>query len=709
MTASRGPQNILEGYARTVARGGGGRTMRANIDAMNALVAAGLAGDGNTVDGTSRTGGQPFDVVVARFPHEPLSAWEIPSPQLSIVTDALTVSGRANFNGGLNINYATVYTGELPTLTKTAFNIAQTASGFGSGSAASNKISFNAININSDTLDADGPDAIQSSFTGEIDGVTLTVLTPVISSVVAASFNASISGTVMTVSGAITGRISAGLTINWSGGTATIANGFNPTYNLESDAGTVTLRAMTGTGIVPGALLAWYPDLADPQTATINGYTGSNTWALALDQGVVASQPMATIKGWVPIQGIGLAINQFVGGTGFGGSRTGVRIGLQLFNGPSLRHANYVALSPQVTNSFKSGGIDVWSGAAGVAWGIGASAYLAKRPVTPLGTDGPVNYRGIAGMEIDYGIDAGAPDDPAYPKASAASLIGLTIARYNTNQCAPAIWEGDAGLQIVQQAPSRIKDLSGNIVPVKAAKFGLIFSTDTLDPINGRAIGVRMARKAYDTDGTEDTEVAASRHGVDWYNWDLTRTQFRGQGFSVLGSDSPYTAGAVQVGGGYLSATSTTVSLDTAGSVCTGATIASGGAVLYPGLALVHDDTGTIVIVSTVDNAVRLGFGAATAVVLLANTGRAHASQIPANPVQFRATGNPLTYPAPGPTGATLNLTWTAPVALALQPSGGAITSGLLVDAVNDAAAATAGVAVGQWYRNGSAMMQRVA
>ena len=32
--ATRGPQVVLEGRARTVARGGGGRTMRENIAAM---------------------------------------------------------------------------------------------------------------------------------------------------------------------------------------------------------------------------------------------------------------------------------------------------------------------------------------------------------------------------------------------------------------------------------------------------------------------------------------------------------------------------------------------------------------------------------------------------------------------------------------------------------------------------------------------------
>ena len=84
MTATRGPQVVLEGYARDVARGGGGRTMRANMQAMDQLVSAGLVADGNAVDGSSRTGGQPYDPVVAQFPHAPVSAWEVPAPLLSV-------------------------------------------------------------------------------------------------------------------------------------------------------------------------------------------------------------------------------------------------------------------------------------------------------------------------------------------------------------------------------------------------------------------------------------------------------------------------------------------------------------------------------------------------------------------------------------------------------------------------------------------------
>jgi hypothetical protein len=57
----------------------------------------------------------------------------------------------------------------------------------------------------------------------------------------------------------------------------------------------------------------------------------------------------------------------------------------------------------------------------------------------------------------------------------------------------------------------------------------------------------------------------------------------------------------------------------------------------------------------------------------------------------------------------TVNVSWAANNTLSIQPSGGPIKSALLTNAANDAAAASAGVSVGQWYRNGSVMMQRVA
>ena len=90
---------MLEGYARDVARGGGGKTMRENIAAMDALQSAGLVADGSTVDGTSRTGGKAYDPVVAQFPHAPVSAWEVPAPLLNVNSSSGTITGPLGFFG----------------------------------------------------------------------------------------------------------------------------------------------------------------------------------------------------------------------------------------------------------------------------------------------------------------------------------------------------------------------------------------------------------------------------------------------------------------------------------------------------------------------------------------------------------------------------------------------------------------------------------
>ena len=114
MAATRGPQVVLEGYARDVARGGGGRTMRENIAAMDALQSAGLVADGSSVDGTSRTGGKVYDPVVAQFPHAPVPAWEIPAPLLDLSVSGGgggpflpltggTVSGQTTFSAPITV------------------------------------------------------------------------------------------------------------------------------------------------------------------------------------------------------------------------------------------------------------------------------------------------------------------------------------------------------------------------------------------------------------------------------------------------------------------------------------------------------------------------------------------------------------------------------------------------------------------------------
>jgi hypothetical protein len=67
---SRGAQVRLTGEAQTAARGGLGGSIEENTVAKEALEADGTVADGYSVDGSTRTGKPPADVVVTAE-HEP--------------------------------------------------------------------------------------------------------------------------------------------------------------------------------------------------------------------------------------------------------------------------------------------------------------------------------------------------------------------------------------------------------------------------------------------------------------------------------------------------------------------------------------------------------------------------------------------------------------------------------------------------------------
>lgn len=336
-------------------------------------------------------------------------------------------------------------------------------------------------------------------------------------------------------------------------------------------------------------------------------------------------------------QAIGFYWNQNFGGAGITGSRSGARFSL-VMTGAAPANANYQGglFSVDVRNN--SGGTDLWANAAGVVFGGGCYANV---------NNGATFYRGAVAAEFDYGIAA---------SGSAASINGIQVIRWSTHKTSPPVWELDTAITI------------GSQTGAVGAKIGFMVGQANgdwpMDATNGRLFGAGF------TTGFSSTLPMQAAHGIDLYNVNLLGTQFRGRGFSVQGSGGSLQAGAVQVGGGVLSSSGATVSLDTAGSMCTAAAIASGGANLIVGTPLVHDATGTLAVVSAVSA------GAATAVTLTANTGFALNSALPANPVTFRVSSSgPLNHPG-APTAPTLNLTWTASTGLSLQPSGGAASFG---------------------------------
>ena len=495
----------------------------------------------------------------------------------------------------------------------------------------------------------------------------------------------SVSGSTLTITSAYgPGVITAGMQVRWNlptpGATTIITGPAGGPYTLVNPSGTIPLQPMLLLGPQPAQMVTW--DSGDPDspgTATVNSYIAGHPaqFSLLTNQGTVSSRPMQTVKA---IQNRNVfAFSSYLNYGGGDGSRYGWRLNITQ-TAAMAGHAYY--LPAYIVNNlrFPSGGTDLWAGAKGTGWAGNTVMNFIKPATTATGDPGPINYRGGASWEFDYQCLAGSPDDPAWPKASTASLGGIAVTRGGQSTWETPIWEADYAIAIAQGGPT-VRDASNNIVPAKAAKYGIRFNglagISSLDRLHGRAIAAVYPPGAFATDGSLGLYPNVAPFGVDWLSMDYTRAAYRWRGGAVLGSATPL-PGALAIGGGYLSATNTTVSLDTAGSVCTGATVApgQGGANCYLGMVCQDDVSGTQVVVTGVDGAVSPRIGAATTVSLIARTGQSHNAEIPTNPVQFRPMGNPLTFLAPGPTGPQLNLTWTAPTTLALQPSGGTTVFG---------------------------------
>ena len=456
-------------------------------------------------------------------------------------------------------------------------------------------------------------------------------------------------------------RIGVNNTAEGGGGTNTGSDLFINAYNDAAGVlGTpfAINRATQQTQLLktrvggPGAMSTYAGGAPDVNQATFYlnyNYSGSTDKSAWLYHNFI-SITSDTVDIGPNQQAIGFGAIQYFGGAGITGGRSGFRYVLSM-TGAAPANANYQAGLITADASYSSGGTDLWSGAAGVLFGAGVYSAL---------NSGATNYRGTSALEVDYGISTGA---------SAAGINGIQVIRWSTHRFSPPIWELDTAYTI------------GSQVGALGAKIGFMVGQPNgdwpIDATNGRLIGSGYTA-SYDT-----TKPMQAAHGVDFYNVDLTGTALRARGFSVLGSGRSLPVGSVQVGGGYLSSSGATVSLDAVGNVCTGATIASGGANLIVGTPLIHDASGTLAVVTTVSG------GAATAISLVANTGSAHVP--PANPVTFRVSSTgPLNMPG-APTAPTLTLTWTPSTTLSLQPSGGTVQVGTGCTAANGSVATVLG------------------
>lgn len=208
-----------------------------------------------------------------------------------------------------------------------------------------------------------------------------------------------------------------------------------------------------------------------------------------------------------------------------------------------------------------------------------------------------------------------------------------------------------------------------------------------IDPTNGWVIDTVC--QVANNPGNAQRMPQAAAGGFDFSQVNFSDSVMRSPGIRLRGIPE------IDIGPAAISANSTGAQIDVVRLKGTLGSVIAAGAGYQVGDQL-YDGNGGIITVTAVNAS-----GNITA-----------ASYIAGKEPYWSGGGAPTTVSTTGGSGnslATFNVTWTAQTRLSLQPSGGAIVMPLLTNAANDAAAAGAGVAVGQIYRNGSVLMQRVA
>lgn len=420
--------------------------------------------------------------------------------------------------------------------------------------------------------------------------------------------NSTIAGTALTVGAVASGTIAIGQTLVGAGvtvGTTILSgSGLSWVVSIPQAVGPIAMTAGSPPSNANTPLFV---------SATYTGATDGSAWTNLAEWAINGD----TLDVGAAQQAIGLNVQQNLGGTGITGSRTGLRWEMDMA-GNAPAHANYQSALFFVNMNKTSGGTDLWLNANGNIFGAGI--YSRQQ-------SGATNWRQQVGLEIDYGIDAGA---------SAQLLTGLQIVRWSTHAVSPLAWENDTALRI------------GNQNDALPAKVGIQFGGPNaewgIDQTSGRIMAASVT-------ATIGTVPMASLHGIDISAATQVATEYKGRGFSVIGTGSTVPVGSVQVGNGYLSGDTTSTRLDSQGSTATAVAVSTGGANLVQGQYLIDDATGTMAVATTVVA------GAVTVVTIVPNTG--YAVVTPANPVTFRVI--PLgSVTQAVPTAPTITITWTA-------------------------------------------------
>jgi hypothetical protein len=350
----------------------------------------------------------------------------------------------------------------------------------------------------------------------------------------------------------------------------------------------------------------------------------------------------------------------------FRGARSAISatLNIQSQNDPATSNDSsrqWPAMLSTFQASANQGGTAPVSGStAGCGFASGDQAWLLP---------GATNWTNIVGREIDVGISTGA---------SAAVRTGLQMVSF-----------GNVSGTVVDACMS-VTAIVG------APGFGA-----TISLIGGQGFGVASSGAVIRYLPPFPGDLAANNAT---YANPVLDTFIDGAGIESTTAGLRLTGGTTIDGAGALSAQSlkvstsgAVVSVDPVGHRLASAAVVAGGTLYKASDHLFEPVTGSVF-------AVTLSSGVVTALTVVT----------PGHYTGGSAPSNPVTLQGGSGVGVTANLTWTAATTLSLSPSGaatvvgGTFSTALLTNAANDAAAATAGVAINQYYRNGSVVMQRI-
>ena len=355
-----------------------------------------------------------------------------------------------------------------------------------------------------------------------------------------------------------------------------------------------------------------------------------------------------------------LKVSGNAGGTGFGGSRAAIT--------GSITQNGDIGSNSLIAGQF-------WINVGAIA-GSGLSTFYGLNPQVIIPASASGIYGAFGGGEANIKIAAGV----SLASKGLWSLI---------NECGDASHGAshDAALSISSQTN---RNGTSTIGWYKCQTFGKYDGQCPVDP-TGALIDISLqATNAYDI--TTPIKPFTSAYGLNFSVLAATAHGLRLPGAQFDGAGN-LTTGALKI-----SSSAGRVSVDASAQFGAISAIANGGKGYVVGEYVYYiptsaNDTVGIWEVAAV---------AEGAITLLTPILVPWSASPPSNPVALAVGGT-------RGLNAALALTWTVNSTLSFNPSGGPITMPLLINAANDAAAATAGVAVGQLYRNDSAIMQRVA